>query len=101
MTASPEPADRAISPSVSVRGDGAAARNRCTACGGDLGPAASDWKAHALQRDIPLHVAGGAAYDTGAAGVFLRQFCCPACATLLDTETAMAGDPFLTDRLAG
>jgi acetone carboxylase gamma subunit len=101
MTARPASADRAISPSVAVRGDGAGARNCCTACGGDLGPAEDAWKSHALQRDIPLHVAGGAAYDTGETGVFLRQFCCPACATLLDTETAMAGDPCLADRLAG
>lgn len=76
-------------------------RNVCTACGHDLGPAAEAWKAHARRRDIPLSVAGGAAYDNGDTAVVLRQFCCPACATLLDTETAMSGDPVLTDRLAG
>jgi acetone carboxylase gamma subunit len=27
----------------------------------------------------------------------LRQFCCPACGALLDTETALPGDPFLDD----
>lgn len=76
-------------------------RNVCTGCGHDLGPMAEAWKAHARRRDIPLSVAGGAAYDNGDPAVMLRQFFCPACATLLDTETAMSGDPVLTDRLAG
>ena len=40
--------------------------------------------------------AGGKAYSAGAA-VRLRQFCCPGCGALLDSETALAGDPFLDD----
>jgi hypothetical protein len=69
----------------------------CAACGHPLGPA--PWKRGAIRRDLPLAVAGGAAYDTGHAGVLLRQFICPGCAILLDTETAMAGDAALDDRL--
>ncbi len=69
----------------------------CAACGHALGPA--PWKRGAIRRDLPLAVAGGAAYDTGHAGVFLCQFICPGCAVLLDTETAMAGDAALDDRL--
>lgn len=101
MTGTAPTTDRHVSPAVALRGTGAAARHVCTACGGDLGPADRPWKDHARCREIALHLAGGPAYDTGERGVFLRQFCCPGCATLLDTETAMAGDPWLTDRRAG
>jgi len=71
----------------------------CTACGQRLGQAAGPWKSFAIRRDLSLAQAGGAAYDTGHSGVFLRQFICPGCATLLDTETATAQDPALNDRL--
>ena len=72
---------------------------RCAACGQALGAATEPWKAGALRREVPLAQAGGAAFDTGYAGVVLRQFICPGCATLLDTETATAGDAALDDRL--
>ncbi len=91
--------DRRVSPAVAVVGVGPAARHVCVACDGDLGPAAEAWKAHACGRELPLPVAGGPAYENGDATVVLRQFCCPACATLLETETAMLGDPVLTDRI--
>lgn len=71
----------------------------CAACGHELAKATGPWKAGALRRDLPLAVAGGAAYDTGFPGVTLRQFICPSCATLLDTETATAEDAALDDRL--
>jgi len=85
-----------ISASVAVT-DGQAV---CTACGQVLGSATEPWKAHAHRREIPLAQAGGPAYDTGHEGVVLRHFYCPGCAALLDTETAMAGDPVLDDILA-
>jgi hypothetical protein len=90
-------ADGFISPSVVRTRAGRAA---CTACGADLGPADAPWKEASVRRDVPLATAGGRAYDTGDDAVVLRQFHCPACAALLDTETAMAGDPALIDRLA-
>jgi acetone carboxylase gamma subunit len=71
----------------------------CAACGHVLAKATDAWKAGALRRDLPLAVAGGPAYDTGFAGVLLRQFICPGCAALLDTETATAQDAALDDRL--
>ena len=86
-----------ISPAVAVTTQGRAA---CVACGADLGSAASPWKEASVRREIPLASAGGDAYVTGDDAVVLRQFHCPACAALLDTETAMAGDPALVDRLA-
>jgi len=33
--------------------------------------------------------------------VVIRQFCCPACGALLDSETALPGDPFLEDVVTG
>lgn len=71
----------------------------CASCAHALGPATGAWKAFAIRRDLPLAQAGGGAYDTGFPGVVLRQFICPGCATLLDTETATAQDPALDDRL--
>jgi acetone carboxylase gamma subunit len=85
-----------ISASVAVT-EGQAA---CAACGHVLGPATAPWKDHAHRRDVPLAQAGGVAYDTGHKGVVLRHFYCPACATLLDTETATVKDPVLNDILA-
>jgi len=86
-----------ISPGIGTGSDGRAV---CTACGHDLGPAAGPWKDHAGVREVPLAQAGGEAYDTGEDAVVLRQFHCPGCAVLLDTETAMRGDPALVDRPA-
>lgn len=71
----------------------------CAACGHDLGPASAAWKSSAARRELPLIKAGGPAYDTGYDSVVLRQFMCPGCAALLDTETAIPGDPALEDRL--
>jgi len=69
---------------------------RCRACGHDLAQAGTPWKAAARLVERPMKGAGGKAYSAGAA-VRLRQFCCPNCGALLDTETALAGDPFLDD----
>ena len=45
----------------------------------------------------------GAAGESYAAGeqVLLRRFFCPGCGALLDTETALPGDPFLNDIVTG
>lgn len=87
---------RFILPTVATDGNACT----CAACGHSLGPATGTWKEAAIRRDVALARAGGGAYDTGFEGVVLRQFICPGCATLLDTETATARDPALDDRLA-
>ena len=46
--------------------------------------------------EVPMQGAGGAPYSN-AERVLLRRFYCPGCGALLDTESALAGDPFLTD----
>jgi acetone carboxylase gamma subunit len=40
--------------------------------------------------------AGGKAY-TGEPASMLRQFGCPGCGALLDSEMALPGEPFLDD----
>ena len=82
-----------ISATLVVNGDRAIA---CMACGHALGPAGEPWKDRARLDEQPLHGAGGAPYSN-AERVLLRRFFCPGCGALLDTESALAGDPFLTD----
>ncbi|MFN6977081.1 MAG: acetone carboxylase subunit gamma [Gemmobacter sp.] len=86
---------RFVLPSVTVTDAGAA----CAACGHPLAPRGAPWKSGARLRDVPLAALGGP-YDTGHPGVVLRQFACPGCGVLLDTETATDGEPPLADRLA-
>jgi acetone carboxylase gamma subunit len=88
-----------LSPTVALQRDGTGTFTACAACGHALGPAAEAWKDHTVRRETPLAAAGGQAYDTGHEGVLLRQFFCPSCAALLDTETATERDPALIDRL--
>ena len=68
----------------------------CMACGHTLCPAGQPWKEVARLDEGPLQGAGGAPYSN-AERVLLRRFYCPGCGALLDTESALAGDPFLTD----
>ena len=68
----------------------------CVACGYALGPAGKPWKDAARLEEGPMQGAGGAPYSN-AERVLLRRFFCPNCGALLDTESALAGDPFLTD----
>ena len=89
-----------LSPTVALQSNGTGSVTACAACGQVLGPAADPWKEHAVRRETSLAAAGGPAYDTGYEGVLLRQFFCPSCAALLDTETATERDPVLIDRLA-
>ncbi len=85
-----------ILPGVAVAADGGMG---CAACGHVLATPGEGWKSGATRREVPLALAGGPAYDTGAEGVVIRQFCCPGCGVLLDTETARPEDPVLEDRL--
>lgn len=72
----------------------------CTACNGALGPSDEPWKGYAVTRRVALEDAGPG-FDTHQdRRVLLAHFYCPSCARLLDTETAMEGDPNLADRIA-
>ena len=68
----------------------------CVKCGHGLGPAGAPWKQNARLGEKPMRGAGGAPYSAGEQ-VLLRTFFCPGCGALLDTETALPGDPFLDD----
>lgn len=82
-----------ISASLVVNGKSEIA---CMACGHSLGLSGKPWKEAARLTEAPLKGAAGEPYSN-AANVLLRNFHCPGCAALLDSETALAGDPFLND----
>ena len=69
----------------------------CTACDKVLAAATESWKKASALTERPANELPGP-YRTGQ-GLLLRQFCCPYCGALLDTELALAGEPFLEDRL--
>jgi len=70
----------------------------CDGCGTHVGRADRDWKATAAIGEAPLSSVGAVTND--AEGYCLRQFLCPDCGTLLDTEVARDEDPTLLSRLA-
>jgi acetone carboxylase gamma subunit len=71
---------------------------RCVECGHGLAPARHPWKADAHLVEQQLNTLSQATY-TASDEVVLRRFHCPGCGALLDTETAVKGDPFLNDVL--
>ncbi len=69
----------------------------CAACDKDLAPADASWKQAAALTEQPANNLPGP-YHSGQ-GLLLRQFSCPHCGALLDTELALTGEPFLEDRI--
>ncbi len=67
-------------------------------CGHLVGPASENFKNHVLRKDFPLTKAGPwvATYKTNSPFVF-REFYCPNCKTLLETEVALKQAPVLWD----
>lgn len=53
------------------------------------------WKLKASLRERPVRDLGGV--HVSPEQVVIREFFCPSCRALLDTETALKGDPFLDD----
>jgi acetone carboxylase gamma subunit len=67
---------------------------RCTKCGYEFGPATEDYKAHAIYREAPLWEAGFQVDPYHQSRKFLlRQFCCPGCYRLLESEVVLKGEP--------
>lgn len=85
-----------ISPTLNLSTEGKVA---CAACGHGLCANGEPWKPHARLKERPLRDAAGAAY-TNHPRIVLRQFVCPVCAALLDTEQALPEDPFLNDHVS-
>ncbi|MGD9914532.1 MAG: acetone carboxylase subunit gamma [Rhizobiaceae bacterium] len=86
------------SPTLVINRTPAGARIACRACGHEIAGADDVWKEHAILDEQPLGGAGGEIFRTEGS-VLLRRFYCPSCATTLDTETALPGEPFLIDRV--
>ena len=72
----------------------------CARCARPLADNGTPWKPAARLVESPVTGLGGERWVAGDA-VVLRQFVCPGCGALLDSETALPGDPFLNDVLAG
>ena len=68
----------------------------CSRCGQPFAPAGKPWKEYASLTTLPVAALPGAGSGVDAQ-VVLRRFACPGCGSLLDTETALPGDPFLDD----
>ncbi len=90
---------RRISETLELRRNGAAEEICCRACGHALAPAGTSWKQKAVASSRPVREIPGASSAVHAEVVF-RRFCCPGCGRLLDSETALATDPYLDDVVA-
>jgi N-methylhydantoinase B len=76
------------------------ARIACRMCGEEICGRDGSPKDGLLRRDLPITAAGPLFAEPSIyvdAEVQLRQFCCPSCATLVEVEVALAGDPVLRD----
>ncbi len=89
---------RLLSQRVEIRDGEQGSTAHCRDCGHDLGPATRPWKRSAALSERPLREM--AVIYTTNERLLLREFSCPGCGALLDTETALPGDPFLDDTLA-
>ena len=72
---------------------------RCSRCGETLGPASQSYKTFALEARRPLS-ALGPNYAPGQGGeerFELREYYCPSCLVLLDTDVALKGDAVVHD----
>ncbi|MBF6567615.1 MAG: hydantoinase B/oxoprolinase family protein [Candidatus Binataceae bacterium] len=76
-------------------GDAKSVFVQCTWCGHELSRAGEQWKDKAIARALPISAAGD--FRDAAPGLIMRQFYCPRCATLLDTEVVLESDPPLYD----
>lgn len=86
----------ALSGSLAIVDTDGGKKIACQSCERPLVAPGNPWKPEAVVRELPMHGVGGEAYAS-ADHVVLRQFYCPGCGALLDSETAMSDDPFLND----
>jgi N-methylhydantoinase B len=70
---------------------------QCTWCGHEISGSHQHWKGCAVMRHVPTSAAGR--FRDSVEGLVLRQFYCPRCATLLDTEVTLEQDPPLSDEI--
>jgi acetone carboxylase gamma subunit len=72
----------------------------CRSCKAPIAAATESWKARAVLNVVAVARLPGAGLGVDQ-DVVIRQFSCPACGALLDSETALPGDPFLEDVVTG
>lgn len=72
---------------------------RCARCGHDLCVATENHRLHALMHEGPVQEAGPHVnpHHLGGDKFVFRQFYCPSCLALLNTEVALRGEPILWD----
>ena len=85
-----------ISATLELRQESGQTHICCRHCGHALAPGGTSWKPHAALTAISVARLPGAPSATHPEILF-RQFACPECGTLLDSETALPDDPFLED----
>lgn len=70
---------------------------KCRSCDELLCDEEQEWKSQVKLDERPLAEVAGDAYSGTSEDIMFRQFYCPSCGTLLDSEVALKGDPFLID----
>jgi N-methylhydantoinase B len=68
---------------------------QCTWCGEVVAAGGERWKDRAVRKEVSLLEAGR--FRESVDGMVLRQFYCPNCATILDSEVVLEQDPPLYD----
>ena len=87
------------SPTLQIRNLGEGDRICCARCGHSLARPGESWKQFAIVREISTDELVKETGTGGPAETILRQFVCRGCGSLLDSETALPGEPFLEDVL--
>jgi acetone carboxylase gamma subunit len=86
-----------FSNTLKIEKDATGARVLCAACDAVLAPTSQNWRQGATLQTQAVEALGGP-YSTGR-NLILRQFVCPQCGQLLDSELALPSDPWIDDRL--
>ncbi|MBO0877690.1 MAG: hydantoinase B/oxoprolinase family protein, partial [Pseudonocardia sp.] len=71
---------------------------QCRWCGHDFPTQGGHWKDQAVRREQDTSAAGR--FRESVEGLVTRQFFCPMCGTLLDTEVTLSTDPPLYDSIS-
>jgi acetone carboxylase gamma subunit len=72
----------------------------CRSCKMPIAAATDSWKTRAALNEVSVARLPGAGLGVDR-DVIIRQFSCPSCGALVDSETALPGDPFLEDVVSG
>jgi acetone carboxylase gamma subunit len=88
---------RLISPTLVICSNLGDEKICCRNCGQELAPAGRAWKPFAIVSEIPTDQISREATADDPAATVVRLFVCRGCGALLDSETALPGEPFLED----